>query len=89
MWVDIIMDIGETEWGAMSWIVLAHDRDPMECSCEHGTEPSGSINAGKLSTCTIGGITTRAQLHGISYILIIYVGVRQRTGDSSRDGPHR
>jgi hypothetical protein len=27
----------------MDWIDLAQDRDQMEDSCEHGNEPSGSI----------------------------------------------
>jgi hypothetical protein len=36
----------------------------MEGACEHGNEPSGSINAGKfLNSCTIGGFSRRAQLH--------------------------
>jgi hypothetical protein len=28
----------------MDWIGLAQDRDQFQCSCEHGDEPSGSIN---------------------------------------------
>jgi hypothetical protein len=36
----------------------------VEDSCEHGDEPSGSINSGKfLSSCTIGGFSRRVQLH--------------------------
>jgi hypothetical protein len=27
----------------MNWIDLAQDREPVEVSCEHGSEPSGSI----------------------------------------------
>jgi hypothetical protein len=35
----------------------------VEGSCEHGDEPSGSINAGKfLSGCTMGGFSRRTQL---------------------------
>jgi hypothetical protein len=35
----------------------------VEGSCEHGIEPSGSINAGKfLSDCTISGSSRRAKL---------------------------
>jgi hypothetical protein len=35
----------------------------VEGSCEHGNEPSGSINAGKfLNGYTTGGFSRRAQL---------------------------
>jgi hypothetical protein len=35
----------------------------VEGSCEHGDEPSGSINAGKfLSGCIIGGFSRSVQL---------------------------
>jgi hypothetical protein len=35
----------------------------VEGSCEHGNEPSGSINAGKfMSSCTTGSFSRRAQL---------------------------
>jgi hypothetical protein len=37
-------------------------------SCEHGNEPSGSINVGKfLSSCVTGGFSRRAQLHEVRY----------------------
>jgi hypothetical protein len=40
----------------------------VEGSCEHGNEPSGSINVGKfLSSCTTGGFPRTAQLHGVSF----------------------
>jgi hypothetical protein len=43
-WVDNIkMDLREIRWGGMEWINLVQDRAPVEDSCEHGTEPSGSI----------------------------------------------
>jgi hypothetical protein len=36
-------------------------------SCECGYEPSGSINAGKLSSVlTTGDLSSSAQLHGVS-----------------------
>jgi hypothetical protein len=39
-WVDNIkMDLREIGWGGMDWIDLA--QGPVECSCEHGNEPSG------------------------------------------------
>jgi hypothetical protein len=41
-WEDNVnMDLRETGWGRMDWIHLAHG--PMESSCEHCNEPSGSI----------------------------------------------
>jgi hypothetical protein len=42
-WTDNIkMDRRDIGWGGMDWIDLAQDR-PVEGSCEHGNEPSGSI----------------------------------------------
>jgi hypothetical protein len=42
----------------------------VEGSCEHGNEPSGSINVGKfLSSCTDGGFSRRAQLHEVSVFM--------------------
>jgi hypothetical protein len=46
----------------------------VEGSCEHGNEPSGSINAGQfLSSCTIGFFSRRAQLHEV--IFLIYINI--------------
>jgi hypothetical protein len=43
----------------------------MEGFFEHGNEPFGSINAGKLlSGCRIGGFSRRAQLHGLVRIIL-------------------
>jgi hypothetical protein len=40
----------------------------VESSCECGYEPSGSLNAGKLSSSyTIGGLSSSAQFHRVSY----------------------
>jgi hypothetical protein len=39
----------------------------VETSCECGDEPSGSINAGKLSSVqTTRDLSSTAQLHGVS-----------------------
>jgi hypothetical protein len=39
----------------------------VESSCEFGIEPSGSINAGKLSSgLTSGGLSSSAQLNRVS-----------------------
>jgi hypothetical protein len=57
---NIAMVLKEIGW---DWIYLAPGRDQWR-ACEHGDEPSGSINAGKFfSSCTIGGFSRRAQLH--------------------------
>jgi hypothetical protein len=40
----------------------------VESSCECCYEPSGSINAGKLSSgYTIGGLSSSSQFHRVSY----------------------
>jgi hypothetical protein len=39
-WVDNIkMDLRDIRWNGMDWIGI----EPVEGSCEHGNEPSGSI----------------------------------------------
>jgi hypothetical protein len=38
---NIKMDLREIEWGGMDWLDLA--QEPVEGSCEHGNEPSGSV----------------------------------------------
>jgi hypothetical protein len=46
-------------WDGMDWIDLAQ----VDGSCEHGDEPSDSLNVGKfLSCCTICSFSGRAQL---------------------------
>jgi hypothetical protein len=37
------MDLGEIGWDGGDWIELAQDKGPVEGSCEHGNEPSGSL----------------------------------------------
>jgi hypothetical protein len=43
MWVDNMLDLGETGGGGVYWIHLAQDRGPVGASCEHGNEPLGFI----------------------------------------------
>jgi hypothetical protein len=44
----------------------------VEGSCEHSNKPSGSIKCWEvLSSRTIGGFSRRAQLHGVSWLLIL------------------
>jgi hypothetical protein len=40
---NIKIDLREIGWDGMDWIDLAQDREPVEGSCEHGDEPSGSL----------------------------------------------
>jgi hypothetical protein len=40
---NIVMDLRERGWRGVDWIGLAKDKGPVECYCEHGIEPSGSI----------------------------------------------
>jgi hypothetical protein len=43
-WVsNIKMDLREIGWDSMDWIGLDSGSGPVEGSCEHGNEPSGSI----------------------------------------------
>jgi hypothetical protein len=45
-WVDNIkMDLKEIGREGTDCIELAQDRDPVEGSCEHGDEPSGSLKS--------------------------------------------
>jgi hypothetical protein len=42
----------------------------VESSCEFGFEPSGSINAGKLSSVlTTRVLSSSAELHGVSQLV--------------------
>jgi hypothetical protein len=53
------------EWYGLNWSVSGYGA--VEGSCEHGNEPSGSINCWEvLECCTIGGFSGRAQLHGVT-----------------------
>jgi hypothetical protein len=48
-WEDTIkVDLREIRWSSMDWIDLGHDRDPVEDSCEHDNEPSGSIRCSAI-----------------------------------------
>jgi hypothetical protein len=48
-WVDNIkLDLREIGCSVMDWIDLAQDRDKLLGSCEHGSEPSDSINCWKV-----------------------------------------
>jgi hypothetical protein len=53
------VDIRRIRCDGIDWIDLAQNR-------EHGNEFSNSIKVGKsLNSCTTGGLSRRAQLHGV------------------------
>jgi hypothetical protein len=45
---NIKINLREIEWDGVDWINLAQDRGPVEGSCEHGNEPSGSIKSWEI-----------------------------------------
>jgi hypothetical protein len=66
-WI-ILKWIFESEWGGMDCTDLAEGRDQWRALVKHGNEPSGLIKCwDSLSSCTVGGLSRRAQLHGVSY----------------------
>jgi hypothetical protein len=38
-------------------------------SCEHGSEPSGSIKAGNFLTSVVTISSRRTSLHGVNYVV--------------------
>jgi hypothetical protein len=67
-WIDSIkMDLADIECGGMEWIGLAKDRDQWRALVNAVTDIRGPPNAGKFfSSCTTSGLSSRAQLHGVS-----------------------
>jgi hypothetical protein len=54
-------------WYGLDWSCL--EQKPVEGSCEHDKEPSGSIKFGKfLSSCTTGSFSRRTLLHEVSIL---------------------
>jgi hypothetical protein len=61
---NIKMDLGEVGWDGMDWIDLAQDRDQWRALVNTVMNLRVPLNAEKfLSSCTIGGLSRRAQLH--------------------------
>jgi hypothetical protein len=66
---DIKMDLREIGWGGMDWTDLVHGRDQWRALVNTIMNLRVPQNVGKfLSSCTTGGFSRRAQLHGVSYI---------------------
>jgi hypothetical protein len=57
------MDLREKGWDGMDWIDLAQDRDQWRALLNTVMNLRFPQNALKLSGCTIGGFSRRAQIH--------------------------
>jgi hypothetical protein len=82
-WLDNIrMDLFEMGWGDMDWIGLAQDRDRWRAL---------PWNAGKLSSVlTTGDLSSSAQLHGASYLVIsIRIAYKSTWGGGAKLGKNR
>jgi hypothetical protein len=61
------MNLREVGWGDMGWIDLAQDGNQWRALGNAEINPRVTKNIGKfLSSCTTGGFSRRAHLHGIS-----------------------
>jgi hypothetical protein len=67
-WEDNIrMDLREIGWGGMDWIGLAQNRDQWGALVNTVMNIRIPQNVGKfLDSCSTGGFSRRAQLHGVS-----------------------
>jgi hypothetical protein len=64
---NIKTDLRYIGWGGMVWIDLAQDRDQWRALVNTVMNLRVPQNVGKfLISCTIGGFSTRAQLHEVS-----------------------
>jgi hypothetical protein len=69
-WVgDNKMDLRKIEWGDMEWTDLAENSDQWRAFLNTVINFPVPLNAGKFSkSCTTGGFTRRALLHGVIYM---------------------
>jgi hypothetical protein len=66
------MDLGKIGWGGIAWIDLVEDRDQWRALVNMAMNLWVPLNAGKLlSSCTIGGFSRRARLHGVILVSVL------------------
>jgi hypothetical protein len=66
------MDLGEVGWDDVDWIDLAQDRNRWRALVNMVLNLRVPSNAGKLSSgLTSSGLSSSAQLHGVSYLKCI------------------
>jgi hypothetical protein len=63
---NIKINLRELQWGGADWIDLAKDIDQWRALVNMVKNLRVPYNFGKLSSCTIGGSSSRAHLHGVS-----------------------
>jgi hypothetical protein len=67
---NIRIDLVEVGWADVDWIGLAQDRDRWRALVNAVLNLHVPGDAGKLSSgYTIGGLSSSAQLHGVSYLV--------------------
>jgi hypothetical protein len=66
---NIKMNLTEIEWGGMGSIDLTQDMDQWRDLVNTVMNLRVPSNAGKLSSCTIGGFLSRAHFHKVSSYL--------------------
>jgi hypothetical protein len=64
---NIKMNLREIGWGGIDWIGLAQNRDQWRALVNTVINLWVPLNVGKfLSSCTTGGFSRKAQLHGVT-----------------------
>jgi hypothetical protein len=70
------MDLGGVGWGDVDWIGLAKDRNRLRALVNSGLNLRVPRDAGKLSSdLTSSGLSSSAQLHRVSYLVIQSQGI--------------
>jgi hypothetical protein len=63
---NIKMNLREIHWGGADWIDLVTDMDQWRALVNTVKNLRVPYNTGKWCSCTIGGSSRRAHLHGVS-----------------------
>jgi hypothetical protein len=67
---NIKMNLREIGWGGMDWTDLVQDRDQWRALVNTVMKLRVPYNFGKFFSCTTGGFARRAQLQGVSSLVI-------------------